>query len=422
MGEETQARPRSLSPWKIGCGAALAIILLGFATCGWISCEGSRQMAAIDAETPALIAQTRARDVARPALRGETAKGRAWEAYREAFKALAPLKTDSKRSMREEIYKAADGTVPADPAIVEAATQEFADALRHLAEGASRSDAAFGYEWERGMTMEIPGLLDTQTLAHLAVAKARLLAASAKPREAIDVLSDVFTLARDVGHNAVLISHMISIAIYGSALNVVREMIEKDQIPKPELEELARRLENVDTAWPDMGVTYRNEALMMRTGLLAVSKGEVSGDSVGISLVGGSLVFAKAVRAMDAIMEEAADLSTKPWPEACARYEEITRRTRESWNPIVKLAVPGTLSSERSNRERRAQLRLLRAAIEAKLNRPFDRLPDPFGDRIRSAPGPKYWSAGRNGLDDGGTGDWRRVDGLDIVLDLTKKP
>ncbi len=422
MGEETKARPKSLSPWKIGCGAALALVLLGFATCGWISCEGNRQMAAIDAETPALIAQTRARDVVRPTLRGETAKGRAWDSYREAFKAIAPLKTDAKRSMRDEINKAADGTPPTDPALVEAATVEFAEALRLLAEGASRSDAAFGYEWERGMAMDIPGLLDTQTLANLAVAKARLLAASGKPREAVDVLSDVFTLARDSGHNAILISHMISIALYGLTLNVIREMIEKDHLPKAELEELAARLEKVDAAWPDMGVTYRNEALTMRAGLLAVSKGQVSGDSVGISLVGGSLVFAKAVRAMDAIMEEAADLSTKPWPEANTRYEEITRRTRESWNPIVKMAVPGTLSCERSNRERRAHLRLLRAAIEAKLSRPYDRFPDPFGDRIRSAPGPKYWSAGRNGMDDGGTGDWKRVDGPDIVLDLTKKP
>ena len=58
------------------------------------------------------------------------------------------------------------------------------------------------FRWEDGASMKLPGLLNCQRLANLAVVRARFLAEEGKAREAADLLLDVCQFARDIGVEA----------------------------------------------------------------------------------------------------------------------------------------------------------------------------------------------------------------------------
>jgi hypothetical protein len=76
------------------------------------------------------------------------------------------------------------------------------------------------------------------------------------------------------------------------------------------------------------------------------------------------------------------------------------------------MVMVGLSRSDRTSREGRAQLRLLRVHHGG-----TGGLDDPFGGKLLSD-GVRVWSVGADGVDGGGAGDWKPASTGDIVLKL----
>ena len=103
--------------------------------------------------------------------------------------------------------------------------------------------------------------------------------------------------------------------------------------------------------------------------------------------------------------------------------QEMDREIQGLANPVARFMIPRLLLGHRAGRERRVQLTLLRVAAHYRATGEILDLDDPFGAKlITSKTGDhlKVWSVGRDGVDDGGLGDWRHTSGRDIVLDVDR--
>jgi hypothetical protein len=92
-------------------------------------------------------------------------------------------------------------------------------------------------------------------------------------------------------------------------------------------------------------------------------------------------------------------------------------------NPISRIIIPGLVGANRAGRERRTQLRLLRAAAQYRATGEMPELADPFGVKLLSSTQGqkiKVWSVGRDRVDDGGKGGWKPQAGPDIVLEFDR--
>jgi hypothetical protein len=409
MSDEPIVRRKGLGALKIAGLIALTLAVLCGGSIVWIGCEGRAQMREIAAETPRLIAEIRARNVRRPVLYGESLPGRAWDEYTKAFTAIDLYKGNEEQRKSIVDYLL---TGKGDASDLDKILAMYGPALAHLSAGTHREDGSMALEWERGESMDLPGLLASQNLSNLACAEARRLATEGKYRKAIDAISDILMLGHDVAFNGVLITHMIGLAIYGTALEALMTFVGDQAFPAAELAELARRLELVDGSFPPPAHSFTNDTMMFRVALL---NGELGAGEVPTI----SLLSADGIRKMDAYAARCAELSRKPWNVVQGEMVRLGAHATSAWNPILRLATPGLVAAERSIRERHAHLRLVRSYVNFRLKTSGPALDDPLGVKILGA-GPRFWSAGRNGADDGGSGSWK-FDGLDIVLDVTNK-
>jgi hypothetical protein len=97
-----------------------------------------------------------------------------------------------------------------------------------------------------------------------------------------------------------------------------------------------------------------------------------------------------------------------------------------SWRPSeIRSHVYGLIGRDGHPREIQARLRLLRVAVRYRATGEILDLADPLGARIchrLQRTRLTIWSAGRDGVDDGGVGDWKRTGDKvkDLVLEVDR--
>lgn len=411
MGSMNPRRP----PWKaLAVVAAVLLVLIGgfFA---WVQVVADRRWAALEKRVPELIAEARARDPRRPVLRGEAVPGSAWTDYNPALAAIKGLKSSD---LGDWVSRAP----AADRSKAEAAVAAHAGSLALLRAGVRKAEGAYPYAFEKGFSADLPGLLQSQNLVHLAVTQARFLAEAGRRREAVELLLDASWFAADLGRNTVLIAEMISWALLSSALDELRALLGETDSKDLELAELGRALAVLEGLLPSHAESMLNEAASATAGLtdaeteglgLSDGIGRLSAWRYGFS---GRLMIADAADAHLRFMRRSA-ASGPSWAEIQRVQQELFGEVVAQKNPIVRILVPGLLSSHKTGFERRAQLRLLRAAVALRAGGPMPELEDPFGGKLRTD-GAKLWSRGQDGVDGGGVGAWKPERTGDIVLEL----
>ncbi len=426
MTEDAAVLPkrRRVSAWKILAILAGSLVVLVIVVVLWIRSVGERRWAAMERSVRELHAETIARDASRPVLRGVAVAGNAWDDYAIALKEIEKLKGDT--ALGEFVSRGPK----ADRAKVEGLLAVHAAALEPLCRGAARSHGQYPIVWQEGFAANVPGLLQSQRLANLAVCRSRFLVEEGKLREAAELLLDTCQFGRDLGFNRVLITEMIALAIYGLALDELRDLILSGKLSREELLAVAGELERVDRSFPPHGFSMMNEALMAGWGFIKMEGGtEEERRSLGVSgLIG--LGFARRLLYADAFdteldfMKRAADLEGRPWDEAQKKGQEMVVESSRLKNPLSKIMVPGVLSSSLTGRERRAHLRLVLVAARYRATGETPDLDDPFGTKLRTSRSGdrlKVWSVGRDGADDGGSGGWRgAAAGADLVLEVDR--
>jgi hypothetical protein len=427
MRDSAPGLPKPVSGWKV-LGlivAVLATLVLVYAL--YNHSVADRRWAAMERSVQELRTLSDLRNGPRPVLRGTAVPGNAWEDYSPA---LASMKGAPMSVLGEYVTRGPK----ADRKKLEAALAAHGAALDGLRKGAVRADGSYRIKWQDGFSADIPGLLQSQNLSNLAVCRSRLLLEEGKAREAAELLLDTCQFARDLGYNQPLISEMISIAIFGIALEELRDLVLGGKLSSSDLAEVARELEILDGSFPQNGQSLTNEA--MAAGYTFLKE---DGNLREIaSFPGGGVpwdyylwrtVFPQRLISVDAYFVEldymkrfvAAD--GQSWAASHAVGLKAQVEIGKLKNPIARMAIPGFSGSNRAGRERRVQIRLLRAAAVYRSTGQVPELEDPFGAKLLSSSPSgkvKVWSVGRDCVDNGGKGEWKVGAGPDIVLEFDK--
>lgn len=182
--------------------------------------------------------------------------------------------------------------------------------------------------------------------------------------------------------------------------------------------EIERGLELLDASFPAWGDVLLREARMIGTDLLEGDLREWFGPVVP----GWRFAFSRRL-AEAAAMEwlrgavlrlRSAELG--PWSDLWKLEQEFGKEAVElgRTNPVLARIAPQGWLAEQHFRERRATLRLLRLLAHERATGEMLDLEDPFGGRLRatgSGESFRAWSAGRDGVDDGGDAQ------KDVVVD-----
>lgn len=403
----TEPAAKRSPAWKIA-GIVIGVILLScIALAMWASSAASARFDRIRAKGRARLAEVKAQDPRRPVLRGSAEKGNAWDDYSAA---VAELK---KFADAKKFHDLVQRTPKAEPEVAKAALAAHGAAIDLLRRGAGRDSSRYPYDWDKGINMTLPALVDNQMLSNFAILKARALAEEGKGRDAVGVLLDDCQFGRDLASDGVLLSEMSGIAILGSAVTELRDLLASGRLDKPALEDLARGMEILDGSFPKHGEALVNDVVLL-------------GGSLSLEEGWGPqrLYLAMGIDELNGWMERVAAAEALSWAEARKAYAGVEADVEKSSNPVSKIAMPNLDKTARTCRERRGQLRLLRAGAVFLASGVVPDLDDPFGSKLRSssAGSPvKLWSVGADGTDDGGDGQWKASDGKDIVLELKKQ-
>jgi hypothetical protein len=221
------------------------------------------------------------------------------------------------------------------------------------------------------------------------------------------------------------------------AMDELRDLVSANRMTREAYQELERELALLDQGFPREAEGWAIEAI--KAGLFYQEKGSVEAvlDALGRSegkptwryAFSDRLVLIDAFQTDRFWHRRLSDAAGKPWREAREVLQEIAAEERISNNPVLRrgggladLFVAGS-TSRNHFREFRAQLRLLRSAAAYRAAGDIPALEDPYGDKILSSSTGarlKIWSVGADGIDDGGTGEWYRWKGKDLVLELDR--
>lgn len=415
---------KRISAWKVvGVIAGVLVLLVG-AMALWIRSVADRRWTEMEREARSQLGQARARDSSRPALRGEAVPGNAWDDYAPAVKVRL-----SSSVLGEFVARGPKADRTAVEAIL-AANPTLLDALR---KGARRTHGQYPIDWEKDGGA-LPGLGNLQGLAQLAVCQARLLAEAGRSREAAELLLDTCQFARDVGHNGLLISDMIALAIYTIALTELHDLIRSGTLTSEELTQVGRELELVDRHFPDIGIGMLNESIFMAFNTIRAVQtgGEGMGEGAAMTAMAWKFGFSTRLMMADTFDEvrrmnrRIHDLRTRSWAEAQADLQRLSDELRNDRNPMVRLYAGVPSGGLKAEREVRAKIRLLRMAAHYRATGEVLELEDPLGAKMRTVKTGgtlQIWSVGSNGVDDGGAGTFKPQAGKaqsDIVLEVER--
>lgn len=380
--------------------------------------QADRHWERMTARTAERIAELESRKAGRAA--GPAAEpGDAWDAFDAAIARASSLPEDHDPAL--EVFAAGSASAADREAVVQLLARE-PGILEDLRRGARRARAGYPYDWRRGVTMPLPGLLPARRAARMAACRARLLAEESEPREAAEVLLDLGAFADDLGVDGVLISEMIGLVVGGVAVQGLRDLVAK--LAPEDLLDLAARIERLESGRPRAMDVLRNDVLGM--GMAAEAGQDVLGPGAILAswryCFSPRLAVAVGVNELYDIADEARSLDRLPWRDARRAAHELRVRVESSPNFVVAIAFPG-LKSQETERAYLARLRLVRAALTWRATGQVPEIPDPFGDTIRwteSGGALHAWSAGTNGVDDGGSGDWELL-GSDLVIEVPSR-
>ncbi len=370
----------------------------------------------------ALTAEAETRTQKRAVLHGAAAPGNAWDEYNIALGDSRPWGDDvlpggsifiryaMRWEMNEQEKETARKLIAAN-----------AWRLDHLQLGAQRTDGQFPYRWRRGFGSDWPNMLRARMLANLACAQARILVEAGQGQKAADLLVDVAVFAQDLSTNAPMNSLRIGTAVYSTAFDELRRLLRERKFNSEEMENISRSLDTIDREFPKLNVALSNS--IMGEGRFLIGASSTTWrerrswivDLQGARELDWRFTIAPrsyvldAFEQMDPYLQRIARLEDLPYAQAKAQADQISAENHKSSNHFFREEdpnrVPRLLADQR---EPRALLRLVRAAIAVRMTGELPVIPDPFGTSLhsrRNANSITIWSLGRDGIDQNGKSD-----------------
>jgi hypothetical protein len=413
--------PKRRLGWKILAGVVGAIALGVGAAAIWTSLVAERRAIAMEKEVAALREEIEKRNPPRSPLRGELLEGNAWADYDLAF--IAVPRADKKTI--NEVYA---GRMQLEPAMLDELIASGDAAFDLFRRGTRRSRGAYSYAWEQGWTGKCPSMFDCQTLANFAAVRARRLLEEGKARQAAELMLDTCRLGQDLSTRAPLLLQWIGAAIYNIAFLELLTTLKSKDLAREDLLAIDHELELVAKEWPEVDDNGSVDALM--TGYeLQKPWADRSAEARATLAESWRFAFSRRIAEIDAfdqvrgLARDLAGISRRPWHEACQIANEVEARAYGNRNRLVWRCIQWSASNIEMDRELQTHLQLLRGAARFRATGEVPILDDPFGSMLRTelrGNRLKIWSVGPDGVDDGGSGEWKRKAGKDIVLEVER--
>jgi CAAX prenyl protease-like protein len=378
--------------WRISFGGVVGLLFAAWCT---LAITVQVKLSKIRAGLPAEFAEARARDAARPVLRGTALPGNAWDDYAPA---LAEAEKSVAHASRLSDYLARKEW--ADRAAGEALRKGLAGPLAKLLDGTHRATGQYPYHWEKGAAVSFPRFVSMLMLTNAAVAESRALVEAGKPREAAELLLDICQFGRDTAHNGLLVTQLMGIMVYSRALDELRDIVFSEELTSEDLVEVDRELDILDSSYENCRLSVLNERLW----------------TVSMLNYSRMTTMASGLRQY----ERMAEACGWPW----ADVQTFDRRLTSILSRSSTIAIPEVKAAEQFRREVQVHLRLVRAVVHLRATGEVVAADDPFGDRLKSSNAGgvvKFWSVGSNGTDEKGKGGWPPVPNRDIVLVMKEK-
>jgi hypothetical protein len=391
--------------WAKALLAATILVGGGLTVILWTKSTNARRARDVETRTQAIRRETDERPRLRPVLTGTAEAGNAWPDY-----ALALKEISADRKLQQQFTQLQSHDYTRDREAAERVLAGLPNIFEHLRRGAHR---------EEGRWVDEPPLTVCMSLGTVTVTRARLFREEGRDREALDLLTDFLQFAGDIRRNAGRVGDMV-----GSGLCIVTfwelaDLVLAGMLAPTDLAALARSLETFDSSWHDARLSLREDFFELRDAINKEKVTPVHAWRYGFST---AALKADAVLILDSLIEESIRSESLPWRETLAAYERLNRKVKESSNRAVRRGLDLAPRCGSQHRTARAKLRILRAAVQVRIDGTVPEFDDPFGAKIRHAregSSLKLWSVGRDGVDNGGQGAWRNYrESGDIVLEV----
>jgi len=412
---------RLFTPKKVGIFLC-ALVILSVTFYFWFEWFVSRKWAFMERSIDGLEQEARREATSREPLRTPAVAGDAWPFYAAALKTLQQgrIGVDSEGFLAR--------TPKVDRQSVLKSLLSAASAIDGLREGARHSDALrHPAASDPVRRLEETSLEETSVvieLARVAACQARVLVEEGKSREALELLLDVAQFGRDAMACLGGRGYYHGISVIEEALEELRDQVVLHTWGPEELSRLAGALGVLDRTLPSDD-SQRKQALAESGRMMLVEDPVVIstslGGEIGRRTMGPDWVhlFSMRLYKADAFERWREALIAPDWEPSWADHVGSSELSRLGYAILVQTG---------SGLECRTKLRLLRAAITFQAGLPVPDLDDPFGSKLKSVLSPeglKVWSVGRDKVDDGGRGPWKRrqrpeesVSVPDIVLEV----
>jgi hypothetical protein len=371
------------------------------------------------------MAQEASSYLKRPVLRGTPHPGNGWEDYEAAIE----LVRSERMGLAAEFL---EGSPKAEPSEVQEWVGTLAPALDRLRAGASKELVQRHLDWE---SFQTPWLAAT-FMAQLSACKARLLQETGRATDAAELLLDTALFGEDWGRTGFESDAAYAeVIILTLVLDELRRLILSGDLSSDTLEKIVRELEALDRGISSSGEVWFKGTLelgfeFLRDGSVEayMTRMEIKDKTPSAWRFGFSerIMMVDAFQTSLSAMRRYRQAADRPWPEARRLQAEAEAIWLRGSNPLFRMMRASRLDrfspndSQNGFRELRAQLRLLRTAAHYRATGEILELEDPFGEKLLHSSKSKslrMWSVGPDGVDDGGSGEWR-AKGKDIVLEV----
>jgi hypothetical protein len=303
--------------------------------------------------------------------------------YWQAFAMLPALDANQEKMLEMPL----DG--PLNDAAVKLVDQSHASLL-YLHRGAKLRKCDWGLDYRDGISMLLPHVAKSRTLARLAALDARRAFEAGQSDRARDDAYGMFALARQVGGDHTLVSMLVCYSIEEMAIDVVAPYVPQINASYDQAVKMFQTL----PPSPPLSQGVFCEKLLSRSIINQLQQAEdrQAGswrklwqlDMQAPEPLKNVESLAKLVQYMEefhSVYDELAQLTTLPPREFDAKYPAFVERA-EAASPVAKLLLPAMRKVVTAQRRSQARTEMLLAAIAVVEGGPekLKSIKDPFGD------------------------------------------
>lgn len=384
----------------LGLVAALALLLGGFWL--WVSSAADRRREDLKADVQRRSQAAARRIDVREPLSGDPVPGNAWDDYKAA---TALIEVDPQTSDLLSSFLLHEQGL--DRARAKAKIQLLQPALDLLHRGVRRAEAQAPVPPPR-----------MHLLKMLAEARAEIDIDEGRTLQAFEGLLDFVRCAQDSSFNTTLSELPGPLGHMEHIYEKLQRAAMKGGFPPEAAAELERRLEVLDRTTPPFAPLLENHLVWLGDWIQKDPRDYIERGPAqhwryafhpGLEATASYFDIASRLPLL-------ADVDRMTWTEEREAFVEFDRRGR----PNSDWAHTAWLPRLRQNR---ARLRLLRMVLHRRRTGAWPDLDDPFGVKLshaESATHLRAWSAGPDGVDNGGKGSWAPRDGEDLLLEVPK--